>query len=121
MIVAVNWLNRLAIHFEEFCQRIDPDCHFSPAVFTNPPLDNTHKFRSWFLDLWNTKIVLTLRDVIKMAQVIHKHFLIFFKFINFIFFNLSLGAETMMISRIQYVIFSELGHGEMMLLGFPRL
>ena len=38
MIVAVNWLNRLSIHFEEFCQRIDPELHFSPKPFNHPVL-----------------------------------------------------------------------------------
>ena len=40
MIVAVNWLNRLSIHFEEFCQRIDPEIHFSTEPFNNPVLVN---------------------------------------------------------------------------------
>ena len=38
MIVAVNWLNRLSIHFEEFCQRIDPEFHFSPKPLNHPVL-----------------------------------------------------------------------------------
>ena len=38
MIVAVNWLNRLSIHFEEFCQRINPDIHFSTELFNQPVL-----------------------------------------------------------------------------------
>ena len=38
MVVAVNWLNRLCIHFEEFCQRIDPQIHFSPKPFNQPVL-----------------------------------------------------------------------------------
>ena len=41
MIVAVNWLNRLSIHFEEFCQRIDPELHFSPKPFNHPVLVST--------------------------------------------------------------------------------
>jgi len=40
MIVAVNWLNRLSLHFEEFCQRINPDIHFSTELFNQPVLVN---------------------------------------------------------------------------------
>ena len=38
MVVAVNWLNRLSIHFEEFVQRIDSELHFSTEFFNEPVL-----------------------------------------------------------------------------------
>ena len=47
MIVAVNWLNRLSIHFDEFCQRLNPTLKFSPTCHFNDPI-LVKKWFPWF-------------------------------------------------------------------------
>jgi hypothetical protein len=44
MIVAVNWLNRISIHFDEFCKRADPDSSFSSRRFNDPVLVRVARF-----------------------------------------------------------------------------
>ena len=58
IIVAVNWLSRLYVRLDEFCRQSNsppqlPISHFIQSVC----LQNTQKFKAWFVDLWNTKLV----------------------------------------------------------------
>ena len=63
MIVAVNWISRIFVHLDEFCYN---ELHksLSPGHFMMPnfPLETTYKLRTWFIDLWNTRIVQELRE-----------------------------------------------------------
>ena len=61
MIVAVNWLSRVYVHLNHFCQLTGGETslqHLSPSYFIDSlPLDSTHHFKTWFMDLWNQKLV----------------------------------------------------------------
>ena len=62
MIVAVNWLSKVYVHLDDFCRGTGGDTslgHLSPYYFLldSVPLECTYDFRTWFIDLWNQKLV----------------------------------------------------------------
>ena len=58
MIVAVNWLNRVHVQLSDFCAR---NCLEMPSLkyflIKDLPLESSHQFRLWFVDLWNLVLV----------------------------------------------------------------
>ena len=66
MIVAVNWISRIFVHLDDFCQskKLKGET-LSPGYFMTQdfPLESTYQLRPWFIELWNTKIVHKLRNI----------------------------------------------------------
>ena len=67
MIVAVNWISRIFVHLNNFCndKRMRKKSSLSPGYFMTLdfPVDSTYKLRPWFIELWNTKLVHKLRNL----------------------------------------------------------
>jgi hypothetical protein len=70
MIVGVNWLNRIHAQLTDFCNRqqlnVLPTKHF---MIKGLPLESSHQFRAWFVDLWNLVLVEELRKELKDKPV----------------------------------------------------
>ena len=66
MIVAVNWISRIFVHLDNFCndKRMRKKSSLSPGYFMTLdfPVDSTYKLRPWFIEIWNTKLVHKLRN-----------------------------------------------------------
>ena len=66
MIVAVNWISRIFVHLDNFCndKRMRKKSSLSPGYFMalDFPVDSTYKLRPWFIEIWNTKLVHKLRN-----------------------------------------------------------
>ena len=71
MIVAVNWISRIFVHLNKFCLSRSPrDISLSPGCLMGSdfPLQSTYKLRPWFIEIWNTKIVPDLREVLRSVN-----------------------------------------------------
>ena len=66
MIVAVNWISRIFVQLDNFCndRRMGKKSSLSPGYFMSLdfPVDSTYKLRPWFIEIWNTKLVHKLRN-----------------------------------------------------------
>ncbi len=78
MIVAVNWLNRVHVQLLEYCQKyalVMPSMKY--FLVKDLPLESSHQFRIWFVDLWNLVLVQQFKaqiqdQVIQDNQVVIK-------------------------------------------------
>ena len=71
MIVAVNWISRIFVHLNKFCLSRSPrGISLSPGCLMGSdfPLQSTYKLRPWFIEIWNTKIVSDLREVLSSVN-----------------------------------------------------
>ena len=58
MIVAVNWLNRTYVQLLDYCHKNNftmPSMKY--FMVKDLPLESSHQFKIWFVDLWNLVLV----------------------------------------------------------------
>ena len=58
MIIAVNWLSRVFNQLLDFCHKNSlKELSMKHFMVKDLPLESSHQFRIWFVDLWNLVLV----------------------------------------------------------------